>query len=121
MSINGVLTPFFWLHFWLHNGYTIFDCVTFFFLGNKKPFLSRVSTFLIWGTGGRASVARRREHRVAIDSLKIFRLLFISVQSVIADSVATCACFAEFFIYGSEWCLASLFDCVGRNKKARGD
>lgn len=43
MSINGVITPFFWLHFWLHNGYTILDCVTFFFLGNKKPFLSRVS------------------------------------------------------------------------------
>ena len=40
MSINGVITPKIWLHFWLHFGYTMRKVCNLFFLGHKKPFLS---------------------------------------------------------------------------------
>ena len=59
MSINGVITPKKRLHFWLHFGYTISDCVTFFFLGNKKPFPLVYLSLLGWEARGegRASQA----------------------------------------------------------------
>lgn len=116
LLLNGVRTPKNWLHFWLHN-LEVFNL----FLGTKKPFSLVYLSLLGWGHGGKGERRKRHERCVFVDSSKIFWILFIFVQSVIADSVATCACFAKFFIYGSERFLPSLFDCFGRNKKASDD
>ena len=66
MSINGVITPKNWLHFWLHNGYTMRKVCNL-FLRQKKPFLYHVSILLgLRGTGeGRAFQQCRR--RVVVD------------------------------------------------------
>ena len=48
-------------------------------------------------------------------------VLVVFVQTIIANSVATSACFTEFFINGIERFLSSLFSCVGRDEKSNGN
>ena len=91
------------------------------FLGNKKALPLSCFNLLSWGHGGKGERRNRHERRVAVDSSKIFWILFAVVQAVITNSVATSACLTEFFIYGVTCFLASFFYCISRNEKTSGN
>lgn len=66
MSINGVITPKNWLHFWLHNGYTMRKVCNLFFETEKALPLTCFNPFRVEGHGeGRAFQQCRR--RVVVD------------------------------------------------------
>ena len=98
---NGVRTP----KKWLHNakGHSLFRA--------KKARSLHFSILLrLRGTG------EERAFQAAWTPI-----LVVVIQAIIANSVATSACFTEFFINGIERFLSSLFSCVGRDEKANGN
>lgn len=89
------------------------------FLGQKKPFSEQKTLVLsifsilflrLRGTG---------EERAFQTTWTL--VLVVVIQVTVANSVATSACFTEFFINGIERFLSSLFNCVSRDKKANGN
>lgn len=108
-KINGVRTP----KNWLHNakGYSSFQGKKTVFRAKKRSFSPLFNPLLrLRGTG------EERAFQSAWTPI-----LVVVIQAIIANSVATSACFTKFFINGIERFLSSLFSCVGRDEKANGN